>query len=58
MPSGSQSARENERSGGRGRQAGSAGCGIVKILKAIGIADVVVADSQGVLSKERGRRRQ
>ena len=33
--------------------AGSAGYGIVKILKALGIADVVVTDSQGVLSKER-----
>ncbi|SRR5579875_2955987 len=33
--------------------AGSAGYGIVKILKAIGIKQIVVTDSQGVLSKYR-----
>ena len=33
--------------------AGSAGFGIVKILKAIGISDITVTDSHGVISKSR-----
>lgn len=33
--------------------AGSAGYGIVKILRAIGVQDITVTDSQGVLSKAR-----
>lgn len=33
--------------------AGSAGYGIVKILKAIGISDITVTDSHGVISKSR-----
>ena len=53
MPSGSQSASPRARAWWWQGEAGSAGYGIVKILKALGIADVVVTDSQGVLSKER-----
>lgn len=33
--------------------AGSAGYGIVRILKSVGITDVIVVDSQGVVSKSR-----
>jgi malate dehydrogenase (oxaloacetate-decarboxylating) len=53
MPSGSQSASPRARAWWWQGEAGSAGYGIVKILKTLGIADVVVIDSQGVPSKER-----
>jgi malate dehydrogenase (oxaloacetate-decarboxylating) len=45
--------REPERTSVVVAGAGSAGYGIVKILRAIGVTDIVVTDSHGVISKSR-----